>query len=154
VRAIACLLLLVSGAAAQDVTIDRGMVEACFGTGRAAFETRPDCIGDAAARCQARPGGETTLGIAECLTAETGVWAGLMSAALERKTQDFEQQAAGLPQALAKAQAAWAAYRDAECGLRYQVWIEGSIRTIIAGQCHLQKTAARALEVDMLGEME
>jgi len=153
-RVLACLLVLASGAAAQDVPIDRGAVAACFDTGRAARDTAPACVGEAAVRCQDRAGGTTTLGIAECLMAETGVWEDLMHDALARKSQDLAQRAPGLAPALAEAQAAWAAYREAACGLQYRIWSEGSIRTIVAGNCHLRMTAARALDVDMLGEME
>lgn len=153
-RSLACLLLLTSGAAAQEVPIDRGLVKACFDTGRAGPYALPPCVGDAAALCQQRSGGDTTLGIAECLMAETGVWSASMNAALERKMEELSQQEPGLSQALAETQAAWAAYRDAECGLQYRIWAGGSIRTIVAGHCHMHKTAARALEVDMLGEME
>jgi uncharacterized protein YecT (DUF1311 family) len=153
-RGLIAALMLAGAASAQDVQIDRGIVGACFDTGRAARDSRPACVGDAAEHCQARPGGDTTLGIAECLMAETGVWGEVMQVALERKMQEFSQQDPSLSQALAETQAAWAAYRDAECGLQYRLWMDGSIRTIIAGHCHLQKTVARALELDMLGEME
>ena len=146
--------MLASGAMAQELEIEPWVVTACFETGRDQGQSLPPCVGDAAARCQNRPGGGTTLGISQCLMAETGAWAGLMQTALERKSQALSQKDPGLAEALAATQAAWAAYRDAECGLQYRVWIEGSIRTIVAGQCQLRKTAARALQVDMLGDMK
>ena len=141
-------------AMAQELEVEPWVVEECFETGRDQGRSLPPCVGAAAARCQNRPGGGTTLGISQCLMAETGAWAGLMQTALARKSQTLSQKDPGLAQALAATQAAWAAYREAECGLQYRVWIEGSIRTIVAGNCHLRKTAARALEVNMLGDLE
>ncbi|WP_297774769.1 lysozyme inhibitor LprI family protein [uncultured Roseovarius sp.] len=111
-------------------------------------------MGDAAARCQERPGGDTTLGISECLMAETGVWAALMQEAYDQKLDTLRETDQSLPEALRQSQEAWAAYRDAACGLQYQIWLQGSIRVIIAGNCHLRKTAARAHELSGLGELD
>jgi len=148
-RAIAVLICLASGASAQDVPIDRDTVEACFEAGTPSF-----CVGDAAADCQGRPGGDTTLGISECLMAETGVWAALMQEAYDRKVQSLGEIESSLPEALRTSQDAWVAYREAECGLQYRIWSQGSIRVIIAGTCDLQKTAARALELSELGRLD
>jgi uncharacterized protein YecT (DUF1311 family) len=148
------LMLLASGAMAQERSVDRETVAAWFDSGRAGAADLPACVGEAAARCQAQPGGDTTLGMAECLTAEAQAWQGLLEESLTAKARELGQINPELEAQLTEAQSAWEAYRDAECGLRYAVWIAGSIRTIIAADCHLQKTAARALEVARLGEME
>ena len=153
-RAIALLICLASGASAQEVPVDRETVEACFETGRAEAGGLPSCVGDAAARCQERPGGGTTLGISNCLMAETGVWAALMQEAYDQKLDTLRETDESLPEALRQSQEAWATYRDAACGLQYSIWLEGSIRVIIAGNCHLRKTAGRALELSGLGELD
>lgn len=152
-RFVLALGVLATAAGAQEVSVDAALVRACH-AGAALGETRPSCVGAAAAACQALPGGDTTLGISECLMAETAVWAGLMQAAYDRQVERLGQSDPSLPESLRNSQAAWMAYRDAECGLRYHVWLDGSIRVIIAGNCHLEKTAARAQELRDLGAME
>lgn len=86
--------------------------------------------------------------------AETSVWAEIMQSAYDDQVVAFGADEGNLKAQLAAAQDAWSAYRDAECGLRYAYWIEGSIRTIIAASCHLEKTAARTHELRSLGAME
>lgn len=155
-RAGAVALAVMSGpvVAQQGVQLDPEAVRACAQTARAVDRGAPACAGEAARACQARPGGGTTLGTTECLMAETAVWGDLMQAALADQAQRLGQQDPALVPQLNAAQKAWIAYRDAECGLRYGIWIEGSIRTIIAADCHLIKTAQRAIEVRFLGSME
>lgn len=140
-------------AGAQEAMVEAEVVRACHDGARAG-DLSPACVGAAAAACQARPGGETTIGIAACLMAETAVWADLMQAAYDRQAGALAGAPGDLVAQLAAAQAAWEVYREAECGLRYGYWIDGSIRTIVAADCRLKKTAARALELHDLGAME
>jgi len=149
----AALLLLAAPAPAQTGRVDAAAVRACL-AGAPAREGPPGCAGEAARACLGQPSGNTTLAIAECLMAETRVWEDLMAAALRHRAGGFGRDRPELVGDLEAAQRAWAAYREAECGLRYAIWIEGSIRTIIAGDCHLKKTAARALELRHLAGME
>lgn len=133
--------------------MDAALVRACH-AGAALGEPYAPCVGDAARACQALPGGDTTLGITECLMAETRLWEEVMQAEYARQAEELAALPGELPAQLAATQAAWRSYRDAECGLRYAYWIDGSIRTIVAGDCHLRKTAARAQELRDLGAME
>ena len=67
---------------------------------------------------------------------------------------DFRARDGGedLARQLRDAQRAWIAFRDADCGLVYAIWAGGSIRIIVAGNCHLDKTARRSIELrDMRG---
>lgn len=143
-----------AGAMAQELSVDRATVEACFQSGREDATALPGCVGEAAAQCQTRPGGATTLGIGECLAAETVVWSGLMTQAYDDAIARLGPSDARLTSALEESQAAWVAYRAADCGLQYVVWMEGSIRTVVAGTCHLKKTAARAFDLLNLGDMK
>lgn len=133
--------------------MDAALVRACH-SGVALAEPYVPCVGDAARACQALPGGDTTLGITECLMAETRVWEEVMLAEYERQAGELAALPGELSAQLAATQTAWRSYRDAECGLRYALWIDGSIRTIVAADCHLRKTAARAQELRDLGAME
>jgi len=148
------LAALGAPAIAQEDAVDATLVRACLEAAQSR-EGAPDCAGEAANACQALPGGATTIGISECLMAETRVWAQLMNEALERQAGVLGREGDGaLVGQLQETQRHWYAYRDAECGLRHGIWIDGSIRTIIAGHCHLKKTAARALELHHLGSMK
>ncbi|WP_417806944.1 lysozyme inhibitor LprI family protein [Thioclava sp.] len=146
------LALLGSPAFAQEPTVDPAMVRACFA---GANDTHPDCIGDAANDCQSQPGGDTTLGISACLQGEAQVWDDILNAQYKGARADLLKQG-GTPLAdqLLDAQRAWISFRDADCGLIYSVWADGSIRTVMASSCYLHKTAQRALELRDLGSME
>jgi len=148
------LAMLPRGAVAQEMRVDRQQVLQCF-RATPLDAAPPACIGDAAAACQRLPGGETTLGTADCLTAETGVWDDLLNAEYRAAMARMRDQGGGaLAEQLRDAQRAWIAFRDAECGLRYGIWAGGTIRVIIGANCVLRETAERALELRDLGRME
>jgi uncharacterized protein YecT (DUF1311 family) len=146
-------MFLASAVGAQELSVDAALVRACH-AGTALGAPSAPCIGEAARACQALPGGDTTLGISECLMAETRVWEAVLQAEYERQEEALAAWSGGLDAQLAVTQAAWRDYREAECALRYAYWIDGSIRTIMAADCHLKKTAARAQELRDLGAME
>lgn len=157
-----CLCLLAAPAAAQT-SVDAAAVKACFsnGTGPGA-----DCIGAASELCMERTeGGFSTLGMAECVAAETGVWDRLLNETYQILRADLDEadaQAGGRAgdqgvdrsDALRDAQRAWIAYRDAECLLRWAQFQDGTIRTTVAAACHLDFTARRAFELRDMGRME
>ncbi len=134
--------------------VDRQQVLECF---RAAplDAAPPACIGDAAAACQRLPGGETTLGAAECLNAEAGVWDDVLNAEYrDAMARICDHGGAALAEQLRDAQRVWIAFRDTECGLRDGIWAGGTIRVIIAGNRVLRETTERALELRDLGRIE
>lgn len=147
------LVFAASTAHGQEMFVDESAVRACYAEVRLG-DAVPTCVGAAAKACHKLPGGETTLGITECLMAETSVWAELMQVAYAKQFEALGNEGRALETQLAAAQDAWALYRDAECGLRYGYWIDGSIRTVIAAACRLDKTAARVQELGNLGVME
>lgn len=152
--ACAFALAVTSGpAVAQDLHLDPATVQACLDATRP-VDRLPACAGKAARECQARPDGDTTLGITECLMAETAVWGDLMRAALAEQAETLGRNDPKLVPQLDATQTAWAAYRDAQCGLIYGIWIDGSIRTIMAADCQLVMTAQRAVDLRHLGAME
>ena len=103
-----------------------------------------------------QPGGQTTVGMAECLGAETQAWDSLLNALwprLKAAAQDADAvespQDMGLPgraESLLAAQRAWIAFRDAECRHAYAQGGMGTIRTLYGASCQLDETAERALE--------
>lgn len=146
------LALMAAPAFAQEPQVDPATVRACFDDARG---TTPDCIGEAAAACQAQPGGETTLGISACLQGEAQAWDDLLNAQYKGvRARLLEQGGTDLADQLLDAQRAWIAFREADCSLVYAIWAEGSIRTVMASDCYLHKTAQRALELRDMGSME
>lgn len=162
-RSAACLptVVLTAGlnlqpgsAPAQELAVDPATVEACF-AGAAFEETEPACIGAAAGACQARPGGATTIGIVECVAAETAAWDAILNREYRAARAALDGPGgAGIDtgQALLEAQRAWIAFRDAECALTYALLQDGTIRSPAAAYCALEFTASRAIELrDMRG---
>jgi uncharacterized protein YecT (DUF1311 family) len=139
---------------AQDLGVDRGDVLACFAD-TPIGAIYPDCLGAAANACQDQDGGSTTIGMTECIMAETAVWDDMLNEEYTRLQRNFSARgwAGGavtneeLKIALRDAQRAWIAYRDADCGLRYKVWEGGTIRGVVAANCEMTMTASRALDL-------
>ena len=110
------------------------------------------CIGRLAEACQEGSAG-TTLAIAECLAAETRVWDGMLNGLWPEVMALARSQDAGRgdgttasADSLRAAQRAWIGFRDAECGWAWQRWSEGTIRSIVAGDCQMRRTAERVLD--------
>lgn len=156
---VAILGCTAQAAAAQELSVDTQIVRQCFENTEIGA-LYPTCLGQASGQCQELPGGSTTIGISECIQAETAEWDAILNEEY-KATQQVNEAADtdGLSQvmdrsdALRDAQRAWIAFRDADCGARYAMWQDGTIRTIVAANCHLTMTAQRAIELrDMRGE--
>lgn len=155
----AALLCVPQVGTAQEFTIDQQIVRDCFENTEIGA-LYPLCLGQASNQCQEQPGGSTTIGISECIQAETAMWDVILNE--EYKWTQMANEAAdeqGLSQvldrsdALRDAQRAWIAFRDADCTARYAMWQDGTIRTIVGANCHLTMTAQRAIELrDMRGQ--
>jgi uncharacterized protein YecT (DUF1311 family) len=156
---VAILGCMAQAAAAQDLSVDTQIVRQCFENTEIGA-VYPTCLGQASGQCQDQPGGSTTIGITDCILAETVEWDAILNEEY-KATQQVNEAADtdGLSQvmdradALRDAQRAWIAFRDADCGARYAMWQDGTVRTIVAANCHLTMTAQRAIELrDMRGE--
>ncbi|SFI11606.1 lysozyme inhibitor LprI family protein [Albimonas pacifica] len=160
--AIASLIALIAApapaaaqAAGPSAAEMRAQIERCLDAAadRAGEEA---CIGRTSGACMEAPGGQTTVGMAGCLGAETEAWDSLLNALWPRLKADAAEsdaaespQAAGLPtraDSLLAAQRAWIAFRDAECLHAYAQGGMGTIRTLYGASCQLEETAERALE--------
>ena len=107
----------------------------------------PRCLGHAAKLCQQQPGGDTTIGISECLQSEAAAWDGYLNRAYGTLRAAYRRQGGGMAEALLKAQRAWIGFRDAQCALDYARWGDGSMRTIAAANCQMTMTAGRAIDL-------
>lgn len=155
---IAALMSVPQMGGAQDVSIDQQIVRDCFENTEIGA-LYPLCLGQASGQCQERPGGSTTIGITECIQAETAMWDVILNeeykwTQMANETADEQglSQVMDRTDALRDAQRAWIAFRDADCAARYAMWQDGTIRSIVAANCHLTMTAGRAIELrDMRG---
>jgi uncharacterized protein YecT (DUF1311 family) len=147
------LLVLLPGPALADrqLQVNPAPVHQCLAQA-ATGQIAPACLGQAANACQDQPGGQSTLGITECLRSEAGVWDTLLNAQYKKLRARFRSEGGGRAEALLKAQRAWIAFRDAQCALDYTRWGDGSMRSIAAATCEMEMTAARTIQLrDMDG---
>ena len=144
-------LMLAAPAAAQEQVFDASVAEACLeSVGVAgAFE---ECIGQAAERCmEESEGGQTTVGMSQCLQAEAQWWDTVLNATYGEllafsKEMDAEN-GEGVPSqevALRDMQRAWIGYRDARCGFEQSQWGRGSGAGPAVAACLMQETAQQA----------
>ena len=105
----------------------------------------PDAASGPAPKCP----GEATVEINDCQSAVLAKAEAeqkrYLAAARQRITAAAADDA-GAAKALAqfdKVQAAWAAYREADCGALYDYWSAGTIRGTIALTCQIDLTRAR-----------
>jgi hypothetical protein len=70
---IAALLCVPQFGTAQELKIDEQIVRDCFENTEIGA-LYPLCLGEASGQCQELPGGSTTIGIADCIQAETAMW--------------------------------------------------------------------------------
>ncbi|MGO4907120.1 lysozyme inhibitor LprI family protein [Pseudorhodobacter sp. W20_MBD10_FR17] len=146
------ILALVAGAPqAQEFApvVNRIAVDGCFN--QALRDTADaDCIGAASGVCMEQSGGYSNQGMSACTSAETELWDGYLNREYKGRMATIT---ADQKTALRTAQRAWIAFRDAECGLQYQMFIDGTMRSNIYTGCMLDMTARRALTLRDLGGM-
>ena len=147
-RTLALTILLIGpGMAMADTpAIDADAVAACLADA-APGDASPDCLGAQVKICTAAtPGGETTLGIAACIGAETAAWDDLLNREYGALRDRWADRPA-LIDGLTRAQRAWIAFRDADCALAYDRWDGGSMRSVAAANCGMVATARRAIQL-------
>lgn len=155
--------LAMAGATQAEPVFVPDATEACVSE---AYTTSPglsghavlDCVARAAAACMMTPGGDTTIGMMECLGGEVSYWdARLNTAYAERltiaKKQDAEMRdlgsaAASIEESLRAMQGAWIAFRDASCLYEQAQWMGGTGGGPATAACHLHETARQALKLE------
>lgn len=147
-----CLILAVGLSTNPAMADERGEIDACLdGADRPA-----NCIGITVSACVARPGGDTTVGMVDCIGAETAAWDAILNEEYASTMEDFrDRDASGDVAApdmtrvgtLREAQRAWIAFRDAECRAQYAIWGGGTLRQVVGANCVLTETAERAVEL-------
>ena len=162
---LALLLLLPFGARAEGELYARygDITRECYQNARD-HDQRIACIGRMAGRCMAEEqGGETTLGMSMCASAETAVWDEFLKAefgAAMRQAHEMDAEDAGsFPEfarrveSLRDAERAWIGFRDAQCAFEYAQWGAGSMRHIAGASCRQELTARRAIALRDMQEI-
>ena len=158
VAMITALLLAAPPAQADPLQDDADALDACIATAWPR-DVMALCTGIVSAPCQAEPGGETTLGMNQCLAREADAWDTVLGRQLPRlMTRAREVDAANrttddsgclaldsAAETLRGAQRAWIVFRDAECRHNYAIWGKGSFRAIAHSACRLDLTAHRVI---------
>ena len=117
-----------------------------------------DCVGRAAQACMMTPGGDTTIGMLECLDAERGYWDARLNAAYaervgtakqqDKELRDLGSAAASIGDSLRAMQRAWMAFRDAGCLYEQAQWMGGTGGGPATMACHMHETARQALKLE------
>jgi uncharacterized protein YecT (DUF1311 family) len=157
-------LALVAFAPAQANPVFKpAATDACVTKASAGSENKSDhavlaCVGQSAQACMNTPGGETTVGMMDCLKGELDYWDKKLNAAYAKrlataKTDDAELKSMGsaapkTEPALRKMQRAWIAYRDAACLYEQSKWMGGTGGGPATMACHMEETARQALKLD------
>lgn len=129
-KTVAALSLALLAVATPALAVDDAKIEARY---TPAFQA-----------CLDSPDGASTMGMVQCVGVELKVQDAALNAAWRALIADMTpDQKAGLQ----KAQRAWIAFRDADCQSRYSPdW--GSMSTITANMCVLQRTVERTIELE------
>jgi uncharacterized protein YecT (DUF1311 family) len=156
IRLAVALAWLAMPAAAQDIAFSPAPTEACLAAGPTDPAT---CIGHAADACMLETdGGETTVGMGACLSAELEWWAARLAAAEKgvadaAAATDAEMVAIGatVPMqapAFDAMRAAWAAWRNAACDWERAQWGGGTGQGPATAACLMRITGEQALALE------
>ncbi len=117
-----------------------------------------DCVGRAAQACMTTPGGDTTIGMIDCLGAENAYWDARLNAAYAARMAESRQAdaetarlgsaSASLEDTLRAMQRAWIGYRDAACLHEQAQWRGGTGGGPATMACHMHETARQALKLE------
>ncbi|WP_026608473.1 lysozyme inhibitor LprI family protein [Methylocapsa acidiphila] len=147
---LACLVASSAFAIADDAyrpdpTIaEKSIIERCLAESELAADRRK-CIGKVAEPCRQTPAGASTAGMVDCDAREITIWDEL----LNKSYYDARNLAKSdeIRAYLTDAQLAWIEFRDLACAWPRKLFPNGTIQGPLAGDCILQQTALRAIDL-------
>jgi len=161
-RALALAFLLATPALADEPAYDPQILTACLDRTAGDTGNARVCIGEASTACMTTPGGDTTVGMGNCLSAETRDWdamlnreyARVLKAAEAADAELAELGSAAKPAApvLKQAQRDWIAFRDSSCEYEAVRFQGGTAGGPAAANCLLQLTGEQALRLRDMGQ--
>jgi len=129
--------------AAEDAAAPQSPIENCLVLATDDLDAQRACIGRVATWCvENTPGGETTVGIIQCVHSEQMQWENVRAAEVAKmRAQETPSQVALLNQAITE-QARWT---EARCAYEASIYEGGSLSRVIAAQCLRNAAAEHAL---------
>ena len=116
------------------------------------------CVGQSAQACMMAPGGDSTVGMMDCLKAEADYWDARMADAYAQglkaaQNNDDElnrlgSAAASITATFEARQDAWLAFREAACRHEQALWMGGTGAGPATQACYLHETARHALRLE------
>ncbi len=118
-------------------------IESCIGGTRLKAPQRA-CIGRVADLCRETQDGSTTLGMNACYGREHAIWDKLLNRAYQQAMDAFDDEGKIY---LRGAQQTWLKFRSQACQWPYQVYRGGTLAGPLSGDCVMQQTALRTLDL-------
>ena len=156
-RALLLLALLGTPAMAETPNYDPKILVSCLQETEGSEADPDSCVGGASAACMAKPGGDTTVGMVDCLSAEAGDWDARMNDWYGKALKQAEAADADLKKlgsaaepaapVLKQAQRDWIAFRDSSCRFQSLRFQGGTAGGPAAATCLMQTTATQALHL-------
>jgi len=128
--------------AAEDAA-PQSPIENCLALAGDDLDAQRACIGHFATWCvENTPGGETTVGMIQCVRSEQMQWENVRGAEVNRmRAQETPSQVALLDQAITE----HARWTEARCAYEASIYEGGSLSRVIAAQCVRNAVAEHAL---------
>ena len=141
--ALAALSVAQEAARAAAPAKDLATIEACL-AGKETSAQRRTCIGRVSGPCQETPDGSSTVGMMTCFDRENAAWDTLLNRAYREAMTSFDD--AGKAD-LKGVQQTWLKFRAQACAWPGRVYPGGTIGGPLSGQCIMDQTALRALDL-------
>jgi len=116
------------------------------------------CVGRSAQRCMNTPGGDSTVGMMDCLREELNYWDRRLNAAYTQRMASARKEdasmasiratTASMADSLRSMQRAWIRHLDAACLYEQAQWLGGTGGGPATMTCHMQETARQALKLE------
>lgn len=133
-----------SNAQSREAIVDARRINNCLTRVAERKASTYACIGRVAKVCMKRDGGDTTAGMKQCLARENRAWDRMLNRDYHRLRAKLSDEGA---KSLQSIQRAWIAWRDQKCEFGYVVYEGGTLAGVVAGNCVMNTTAIRAIEL-------
>ena len=128
----------------KDTTTIKSCVESAL-RGPDVSARQRACIGLVSKPCRETQDGATTVGMSACIDREHWIWDKLLNQNYQKLMSILDDKG---KIDLKSAQQAWLKFRDQACGWPYQIYRGGTLAGPLSGECMMDMTALRALDLE------